>query len=177
MTIQGANIMKRTKHLACAIALTFLAGLSWSAQAQNRLTTIKGIEATPGVETPERGVINGTSFLGKTSGLYPGSFFMSLNYTTQSFGFSQTQNIITIGTWSLPVYRANQYLGAVYGRVVDGTMDWNSDKTIATVNITMSVDGGTQTFEKSNGKANFVGTLDRTTRGKPTLNGSLMFAF
>src|ERR1044072_3568434 len=172
--------MKRTKHLAFAIALTFLAGLFWSAQAQNRLNTLKGIEVAPGVEDAEKGVINGASFLGKTSGLYPGSFFMSLNYTTESFGTLQTvqtRNIITIGTWSLPVYRSSQYLGALYGRVVDGTMVWNSANTVATVNIILSLDGGTQKFEKASRQAEFVGTLDRTTRGKPTLNGSLMLAF
>ncbi|MGB7924068.1 MAG: hypothetical protein WCF57_12550 [Pyrinomonadaceae bacterium] len=172
--------MKRTKHLACAIALTFLAGLLGSVQAQNRLTTLKGIEVAAGTEDGERGIINGASVLGKTTGVWPGSFFLSLNYEQTSFSSFPsvpTENAIKSGTWSLPIYRADKYLGAMFGRVIEGTMQWNSDKTIAKVTITLSVDGGTQTYAKANGKGYFVGTLDRTTRGRPTMNGTLEFVF
>ena len=167
--------MKQTKHLAFAIALTFIAGLFWSTQAQvtAKATKLQSIEISTGTESPERGVVNGISFLGKTTGSYPGSFFMSMDYS----GKSQATNIITIGSWSLPVYRANQYQGAIYGRVVDGTMEWNADKTIATVKIALSIEGGTQTFSRSIGQGSFVGTLNRTTRGKPTLNGTLTLEF
>jgi hypothetical protein len=41
----------------------------------------------------------------------------------------------------------------------------------------LSIDGGTQTYGKANGKGYFVGTLDRTTRGKPTMNGTLDLLF
>ena len=167
--------MKQTKRLGFAIALTFIAGLFWSTQAQvvTKATKVQSIEISTGTESPDRGVVHGTSFLGKTTGTFPGSFFISMDYS----GKSMTTNIITIGSWSLPVYRANQYQGAIYGRVVDGTMEWNADKTIATVNIALSVEGGTQTFSRSIGKGSFVGTLNRTPRGKPTLNGSLIFEF
>ena len=175
--------MKRTKLLGFAITLTFCAGLFWSAQAQSptRATKLLAIETSPGVEDKERGVINGISFLGKTTGTYPGSFFMSMNYTTTSrfasFPPISSVNTIKDGTWSLPVYRSGQYQGAIYGRVVDGTMEWNEDNTIAKVNIIFSVNAGTQTFVNASGKGNFVGTLDRSTRGKPTLNGALFYEF
>ena len=176
--------MKRTKQLAFAIALVFVAGSFWSAQAQvisnSRGTKLQGIEVSPGIEDAERGVVNGASYLGKTSGTFAGSFFMSLSYdktSSASLPPIPDVNKIRIGTWSLPVYRSNQYLGAIYGRVVEGAMQWNDDRSIATVNITLSVDGGTQTFADANGKGTFVGKLNRATKGKPTMNGMLTIEF
>ena len=183
--MKGANIMKRTKHLAFAIVLTFLAGLIWSAQAQvmppSKTTTLQGIEISPGIEEKEG--IYGISYLGRTSGRLPGSFFMSLNYTRSSgaFGISPPQPIslldtITGGTWSLPVYVYNRYVGAIYGHVDSGTMEWNDfSKSGAAVDIVLIVDGGTKAFAGTSGKGRFSGTLNRITKDKPEMNGTLEF--
>ena len=176
--------MKRTKQLVFAIALTFLAGLFWSAQAQvippSKAITIQGIEISSGIAESDKDEVYGCSWLGKTSGSFPGSFFMSMNYTQSSNALSGPQpyllDIVTSGTWSLPVYANNRYLGAIYGHVVSGTMEWQDlSKSFAAVNMTLFIDGGTKNFAGISGKGIFSGTLNRATKGMPELKGTLAF--
>jgi hypothetical protein len=168
--------MKRTTHIALAIALTFLAGLFCGAQAQTKPTTLQGIEVSSGLEGGERGVTYGVSFLGKTTGVLPGSFFMSLNHTSFLSPDSPI-NTINGGTWSLAVYQYNRYLGAIYGRVAEGSMNWKAPDTVAAVNITLMVDGGTRIFTGVSGKGTFTGTLNRMVDDKPAMNGTLNLQF
>jgi hypothetical protein len=168
--------MKRTTYIAFAIALTFLAGLIGSAQAQTKITTLQGIEVSSGLESGERGVTYGVSFLGKTTGVLPGSFFMSLNHTSFLSPDSPI-NTINGGTWSLAVYQYNRYLGAIYGRVAEGSMNWKAPDTVAAVNITLIVDGGTRIFTGMSGKGTFSGTLNRMMADKPAMNGTLNLQF
>ena len=178
--------MKRTKHLAFAIALTFIAGLIWSAQAQVplriRTATVQGIEISPGIEGTEG--LYGTSYVGRTTGQWPGSFFVSLNYARSGapIGISPPEYIslfdnIAGGTWSMPIYNT-LYRGAIYGQVYSGTIEWNDfSKSTATVNLELIIDGGTKNFAGVSGKGTFSGTLNRITNGKPELNGTLRFEY
>lgn len=181
--------MNTTKRLVFAVALTLLAGLFWSAQAQvmppSKAISVQGIETTIGTAENDKGDMYGCTWLGKTSGYMPGSFFMSMNYTRSSgafIGISPPQPIslsdtITGGTWSLPVYVYNRYVGALYGHVDSGTMEWKDTGGVAAVDMMLVIDGGTKAFTGVSGKGTFSGTLNRITKDKPTISGQLLFGY
>jgi hypothetical protein len=163
------------------------------------ITTVSAIEVTDGTigynsRTREETVF-GYSFLGRTSGAFPGSFTLSMNCTpplTPPVGPVGSSDITAVGpmvpapiqvsggTWTLPVYLMHRlsdgYAGSLYGTIVDGTMNWDSAGTNCTVYLVLNINGGTLAWEGSGGYATFSGTLsvDETTR-KTTLNGTLVF--
>ena len=177
--------MNTAKRLAFAVALTLLTGLFWSTQAQSLSTKLQTIEVSPGIEGTDKGMMYGATYLGKTTGVLPGSFFLSMNYDMTSVltaRLSLAQQVpsiqnITGGTWSLPVYRGSLYLGAIYGHIQEGTMQGTpGGLRPSTVNMILVVDGGTQTYDGTSGSGTFSGTLNHVTKdGIPTMSGTLSF--
>lgn len=198
--------MKTSKLFRMAAVLVLLAGLSASAMAQSKTrssfrlppepvgsaTTVIAIEATDGTlgydsQTKEE-VMFGYSFLGQTTGAFPGSFTISMNCTPPpnvsgdsiTIGIVPPPSEIKGGSWTLPVYmtslKTTGYAGSLYGSIATGTMNWDKTGTTAIVYAALNVSGGTQSWEGTKGYATFTGTLfvDEKTQ-KTMLNGTLVF--
>lgn len=201
--------MKTRKLLRMAAALLLLAGLTAGAMAQSKtpsrtlrlppepivpVVTVNAIEVTdgtPGFDQTKQEIIFGYSFLGQTTGAFPGSFTLSMNCTappqkTVDAGITGAVPLlpptvgITGGTWTLPVYatalRGTGHAGSLYGSIAKGTMNWDKAGTAATLYVVLNVDGGTQSWDGVGGFATFTGTLfvDEKTQ-KTMLNGTLVF--
>lgn len=195
--------MKTGKLFLLAAAFVLLAGLSAAALAQGKMESaaflppepvvavskVNAIKVTDGTlgydgETKEETAF-GFSFLGRTTGAFPGSFTLSMNCTppprppVDKGGIAGATGI-TGGLWTLPVYvtgiRSTGYAGSLFGTVAKGTMYWDKTGTIAEVYIALNVDGGTQSWEGVRGYATFSGTLfvDEKTQ-KTMLSGDLVF--
>ena len=204
--------MKTGKLFLLAAAFVLLAGLSASALAQSKMASpaflppepvvtvskVNAIEVTDGTlgydgETKEETAF-GFSFLGRTTGAFPGSFTLSMNCAppprppVDKGGIAGAFIVpilppvtgITGGLWTLPVYvtgiRSTGYAGSLYGTIAKGTMYWDKTGTIAKAIIALNVDGGTQSWEGVRGYATFSGTLfvDEKTQ-KTMLSGDLVF--
>jgi hypothetical protein len=188
--------MKTRKHFLMAATLVLLAGLS-GVMAQGKLdataqgiglpimpsVSVNAIEVSDGIvgldsRTKEETAF-GYSFLGRTTGSFPGSFTLSMNCTPATpIAGEPTQ--MTGGSWTLPVYTSEAkggYAGSLYGTVVKGTMNWDKTATNATVYFVLNVDGGTQSWGGVSGYAIFSGTLlvDEKT-AETTLTGDLVFS-
>jgi hypothetical protein len=201
--------MKTTRLSVFAAAFVLAAGLSTPAFAQGKMedpsfrlppepveTVVKvsAIEVTDGTkgfdaQTKEETAF-GYSFLGRTTGSFPGSFMLSMNCTPPAdraidgLGILPTvkpPTAITGGSWTLPVYmstlRSTGYAGSFYGTVSKGEMVWDEAGTSATVYIVLNVDGGTEAWDGASGYATFTGNLfvDEKTQ-KTILTGGLAFS-
>jgi len=189
--------MKTSKHILLTLVFVLLSGLGAGVMAQNRVseafrlppepippvTKVSAIEVADGVvgyhgETREETVF-GYSFLGRTTGDFPGSFSLSMN-CAPAIAMGEGKGEMTGGSWTLPVYptalRGSAYLGALYGTVAKGTITWDGKGTSATIYLVLNVDGGTQTYEGVSGYATFAGTLlvDEKT-DTTTLTGDMVF--
>jgi hypothetical protein len=187
--------MKISKHILFATAFVLVAGLG-TAMAQTlgairlppdpivQVTHLNAIEITDGIagvdDATKTETLFGHSFMGRTTGAFPGSFSLSMNSTpvipVPGFGIE-----LTGGAWSLPVYTTSLkgvpgYAGALYGAVNKGSMEWDKTGTTANVFLELGVNGGTQTWNGYLGYATFSGTLffDEKTR-KTTITGDLVF--
>jgi hypothetical protein len=186
--------MKTNKQILLAAALVLLASFG-SAMAQGRMTQkgmtppepigsvvqVNAIEVSDGTfgwNQAKDETMFGYSFLGRTTGAYPGSFTLSMN-CTPAIPVPGKAGDISGGTWMLPVYMTEirtGYAGSLYGTIAKGTMTWDAKGTSATIYIVLNVDGGTQVYDGTTGFATFTGTLlvDEKTE-KTTLTGTLMF--
>lgn len=193
--------MKTSKYFLLAAAFVLLAGLSLGAMAQGRMDSTRSIVRLPPEPPIENSVsvnaievadgtigtdsqtgsetVFGYSFLGRTTGDFPGSFSLSMN-CTPALPVPGETNDLTGGSWTLPVYMptmtGSEYAGSLYGTLSKGTMNWDKTATSATVYFVLNVDGGTQTWDGVTGYATFAGTIsvDEKTQ-KTTLNGKLIF--
>jgi hypothetical protein len=200
--------MKTRKNFLLAAAFVLLVG-SGGIMAQSTrdsafrippelvppVTTIDAIEVTDGTvgydAQGKQEIQFGYSFLGRTTGAFPGSFTMFMNCTTRhqllgdpgevtgdALGASTSE--LTGGAWTLPVYvaalKGGGYAGSLYGTIAKGTMNYDKLGTSANVYIVLNVDGGTQSWEGITGFATFTGTLfvDEKTQ-KTMLSGDLVF--
>ena len=192
--------MKTSKHLLLVAAFVLLASLG-SAMAQGKMNQtgtailppepilpivhVNAIEVTDGTigydgQTKSETMF-GYSFLGRTSGSFPGSFTLSMNCTPAIPKPGESSGL-TGGAWTLPVYMTTSlrsgasYAGSFYGTIADGKMHWDKTGTNAEVYFVLNVDGGTQTWDGASGYAIFTGILfhDEKTQ-KTTLSGDLVF--
>lgn len=193
--------MRMSKLFLFAAAFVLLAGLSLGIMAQKtmdptdsafrfpppepitpsvRVTAIEITDGTIGSDNQTKNeTIFGYSFLGQTTGSFPGSFTLSMNCTPAVPVPGDTSEL-TGGAWTLPVYwteiRGGGYAGSLYGTVVKGTMSWDKTGTNANVYFVLKVDGGTQSWDGTGGFATFVGTIfvDEKTQ-KTMLSGDIVF--
>jgi hypothetical protein len=199
--------MKTSKHFLLAVAFVLIAASS-GVMAQSRKTSaaiptppepilsstkVNAIEITDGTvgynsQTKEETTF-GYSFLGRTTGAFPGSFTLSMNCTpppAEGYGSAGTTAIVppptvmTGGSWTLPVYTtsmkgSSSYAGSLYGTIAKGEMNYDK-RGNATVYFVLNVDGGTQSWDGVRGYATFAGTLliDEKTQ-KKTLTGDMVF--
>jgi hypothetical protein len=196
--------MKARKLFMFAVAFTLLAILSVGAMAQGTtrqkamfslppepiLPTVKvnAIEVTDGTlgmdYQDNTETMFGYTFLGRTTGSFPGSLTLSMN-CTPAYAVAGSSTELKGGSWTLPVYmtseRGTVYAGSLYGTISKGSMNWEKAETSlnasgAVVDFLLNVDGGTQTWEGVTGYATFTGILffDEKTQ-KTTLSGDLVF--
>lgn len=190
--------MKTSKHILLALAFVLLASFG-TAMAQRKMdqkgtalqlppepigsvVKVNAIEVTDGTlgydsQTKEETAF-GYSFLGRTSGAFPGSFTLSMNCAPATAIPGKT-SAMTGGSWTLPIYMTEVrggYAGSLYGTIEKGTMAWDAKGTSATVYIVLNIGGGTQSWEGAGGFATFAGTLfvDEKTE-ETTLSGDLIF--
>ena len=191
--------MNTSKHLLLVAAFVLLASLG-SAMAQGKMDRrgaaimppepiqptvhVNAIEVTDGnigYDIEKRETMFGYSFLGRTSGSFPGSFTLSMN-CTPAIPVPGESSELTGGAWTLPVYMTTSlrggasYAGSFYGTIANGKMHWDKTGTNAEVYFVLNVDGGTQTWNGVSGYATFEGTLfvDEKTQ-KTMLSGDLVF--
>lgn len=187
--------MKTSKHILLTVVFVLLSGFGAGVMAQGKargafrlppepivpVTTVNAIEVTDGTvgydQTKEETAF-GYSFLGRTTGAFPGSFTLSMNCTPATpvaGGSSQLKG----GTWTLPVYMTEfrgGYAGSLFGTIAKGVMNWDKTGTNANVYIVLNVDGGTQAWDGVKGYATFAGTLFVDEKSQKTvLTGDLVF--
>lgn len=193
--------MKTNKYFLLAAAFVLLAGLGAGAMGQGKVdpkgsalqlapepilsvVRVNAIKITDGVlgydSQTKKETAFGYSFLGRTTGAFPGSFTLSLNCTPATPIPGDTTEL-TGGAWTLPVYMTNikggtGYAGSLYGTIAGGKMNWDKTATNADLYFVLNVDGGTQSWDGVQGYATFVGTLfvDEKTQ-KTMLSGELVF--
>lgn len=160
------------RRLTSAVALTLLAGLLWSAQAQTSLSfTVAGNEVSQGIIIDDTRF--GAAFIGLANGTLPGYsgfFAASINYTPAAPGAGVVNHIVG-GHWALTVSRYGFHRGTVYGTFDPAGINevrWNSPEVSplalrADVLATLSITGGTQPrFEETSGSGSFTGVLDHS---------------
>lgn len=187
--------MKTSKNILLIAVFVLLSGLGAGTMAQRKAgaavqlppepiesaTTVNAIEVTDGIigfSQAKDETMFGYSFLGRTTGAFPGSFTMSMN-CTPAVQVPSGKSELTGGSWTLPVYMPavkGNYAGSLYGTIAKGTMIWDKTGTNATMYIVLNVDGGTQAWNGYGGYATFTGTLsvDEKTQ-ETTLTGNLVF--
>ena len=131
-------------------------------------------EVSPGTMVRPNKVF-GWTFSGQTKGDSSGPIFMSVNYDEDITGISpvdsvtpMTLNLVSGGSWSEQIYVDGSFAGSISGSIVSGTVSWNTDRTVATVELQLICDNGTGTFAGASGSGTFTGTLDRASAGAVT---------
>lgn len=129
----------------------------------------RGIETSAGTISGDTRL--GATFIGEMAGDLPGVLISSVNYTPPSPGPGVTNNIVG-GEWSLC-----GAWGTLFGTFTNGTVQWNSDETLADVEASMSVLGGSvNSVPVSDGAGTFGGVLDHRPLAQglpPTIGGTL----
>jgi hypothetical protein len=188
--------MKTSKHILLIAVFVLLSGLGAGVMAQGKasaalrlppepivpVTTVNAIEVTDGTvgfsQTKDETMF-GYSFLGRTTGAFPGSFTLSMN-CVPAVPMPSEKSELTGGSWTLPVYtmaiKDPGYAGSLYGNIDKGTMIWDKTAAKATMYMVLNVSGGTQAWEGVSGYATFTGTLfvDEQTQ-KTMVTGKLVF--
>lgn len=206
--------MKTSKHILLTVVFVLLSGFGAGVMAQGKargafrlppepivpVTTVNAIEVTDGTmgwDGLKQETAFGYSFLGRTTGSFPGSFTLSMNCTppptkgdregVNGFDIPPISIVpppigITGGSWTLPVYmtaiRGSGYAGSLYGTIAKGEMNYDKTGTKANVYVVLNVDGGTQAWDGVKGYATFAGTLFVDEKSQKTvLTGDLVFNF
>jgi hypothetical protein len=187
--------MNTRKYFLLTIAFVLLAGLG-SAMAQKgaafrlpppepvqtvvHLNAIEIADGTVGYDQAKMETAFGYSFLGRTTGAFPGSLTLSMN-CVPAIPVPGDSSEMTGGVWTLPVYTTTikggtSYAGSLYGTIANGKMAWGKTEDSAEVYFVLNIVGGTQTWNAARGYATFAGTLfvDEKTR-RTTLTGDMVF--
>lgn len=180
--------MKTMKLMSFAVAVLLAFLLSSTVQAQKDVgafVTFQGIEISTGHENPSEAY--GWMCYAKTTGALPGNFTLSMDF----LGIKEpgTSSDVTGGAWTLPVYttskiyseipiRIDPYQGVLFGSVDGGSVTWDKTGATATVELKMSIKGGTQTMANTAGTVILYGTViyDEKT-GLGTFDGTMYFDF
>lgn len=176
--------MKKT-FMAIIIGVLMTMLCSTAVQAQTgAMVSFKGLEVSTGHEEP--GEAYGWMCYAKTTGVFPGNFTMSLNY--DGVKGPDITSEVTGGSWTLPVYGSSKfatvrpipidsYRGVVFGNVDGGDITWDKTGTTATVQLKLSIRGGTQSFSELRGTAILYGTIAYGEKGAGPFEGTIYFEF
>src|SRR5215210_5140404 len=169
---KGGRAVLKKKRIVVAFAAIVLALLlasllaSEAALAATKSFTdrVQGVEVSAGQIVGETRV--GVAFVGYADGRFPGAMYASLNYTPSSPG-PGVVNTIVGGRWVLTGPK-----GVLFGTFEPGgTVSWNPDGTVATVDAEMAISGGSVKGEPvTGGSGSFEGTLSHLTF-PPTVEG------
>jgi hypothetical protein len=189
--------MRKSKYFWLAMVCLLLAGLADNAQAQRAaalypqgqvgpsgMVTVNALQISEGELAfhyrMQSDTMFGLSFLGQTSGDFPGTLTLSLNATTGSVGTGngKSSNLITGGSWTLPVYRTDVrggFVGSIYGTISQGEIVPTANPDKREVSMTLNIQGGTLAYQGAAGTATFTGTLTVDPRGNGgELEGTLV---
>lgn len=176
------GLMMTAGMIALLVAFT---ASSAAAQNDNTGTLIpadnySGVESAAAVCEPMASVCYGNTFvLANISESETRHLTVSLNYpnvlpngTNGSFAVN--------GTWSLVVVREGKYIGTLYGKVTDGTIDYpaieyESDKKLTLLKLQMT--GGLGGFEKSRRAKTFALLNLATSFNTRQTSGTLILDF
>jgi hypothetical protein len=112
------------------------------------------------------------TFVGVASGQLPGTFTASASYAPPTITGGET-NTVAGGTWTLNVRGRGSLTGVIEP---GGTITWNADATLGTVDVELTILGGTGAFVGATGSGTFDGVLSHITF-PPTLRGILTLTF
>ena len=150
------------------LAIGLMAG---AATAQNKdgdgfapVGFYSGIETAQGTFDPISQIRYGNSFVLNSYGEWETHHLtVSLNYSTNQF--IPNNYIVTGGSWSLVVFRDNQYAGTLYGEVQTGSVNLitntNGEEVSKQVQVNLRSTGGLGTFQRK-GNEN-ISSVYRTT--------------
>lgn len=163
--------MKRLLALALVLGLLSPLALASTAVAATTYTdSVRGVEIFQGVVI--RGVRYGVTFVGRATGALPGVVSTSINYSPPNPGMNVTNTVVS-GKWALAVIENGVFRGNLFGAVVPGgTAVWDGTGATATVNLTLTITGGTREFAGASGGGSFGGFLSHLTF-PPTFGGTL----
>jgi hypothetical protein len=175
----------KTKICAFTVAFLLTLALSGAVQAQKgAVVSFNGIEIATGHEEP--GEAYGWMCYARTTGTFPGNLTMTMDYLgTKGPGMSSD---VTGGSWTLPVYATSKfsalrpilidpYQGVLFGSVDGGSVTWNKDGSEATLELKLTVRGGTQAMKDLKGEAILYGTVTYYEKGGGPFVGTIYFTF
>ncbi|HWN12123.1 MAG TPA: hypothetical protein VNO50_23035 [Pyrinomonadaceae bacterium] len=189
--------MKTSKYVLLTLVFVLLSGLGAGVMAQRKgsaalrlppepigsVARVNAIEVTDGLagfDSEKQETQFGYSFLGRTTGAFPGSFTLSMN-CSPAIAVPGETTFLKGGSWTLPVYITEVkggYAGSLYGTIAEGKMIWDKTGPSANVYIVLTIDGGTQSWSGVTGYATFTGTLTAGEKGqKTTLTGDMVFTY
>ncbi|HXD34468.1 MAG TPA: hypothetical protein VN643_25335 [Pyrinomonadaceae bacterium] len=179
----------RFRSLALAALILLLGGMSVNSQAQQKIALDSPNRVNSWAEqyqsevfaneisagTVERNnVVYGSTFSGNTKGDLSGHLFVSVNYANDinavgldkvsTFGADPLVNV-SGGSWSKMIYVDGNYAGSLSGSIGSGSVTWNADHTMATVELQLVCENGTESFAGITGFGTFSGTIDRVSGG------------
>jgi hypothetical protein len=151
-----------------SLLVSLLAGGAALAATKSFTDRVQGVEVSAGQVDKETNTREGVTFVGHAAGQFPGVMYASLDYTPSSPG-PGVVNTIVGGTWYL---KGPQ--GVVYGTFTGGTVTWDANGSVALVEATMAISGGSGKGKQlTGGTGTFVGTLSHLTF-PPTVEGTLI---
>lgn len=180
--------MKTMKLMSFAMAVLFALLLSNPVQAQkSAVVTFEGIEVSSANKNPSDAY--GWMSYAKTTGNFQGNFTLSTDYL--GIKTPGTSTDVTGGTWTLPVYGTSKvsvsikqpipydpYQGVLFGSVDAGSVTWDKTGATATVELEMSIRGGTLVMANYAGTAILYGTITYDEKGgSGTFEGTIYFEF
>ncbi|MGH9875793.1 MAG: hypothetical protein ACRD9S_25350, partial [Pyrinomonadaceae bacterium] len=194
------KIFKKNKFAALITLAILVGGMFSGAVAQKRMspapvdppspTVQNGIykvsvdadELSPGVTDLSGQLTYGWTWSGKTEGDLSGFIFLSLNCAggisaadQAGYAVGGTSKVMG-GSWSKLIFIKDKYVGSISGTIVGGELVWSEKARIATVNLELTADEGTDLFAGNVGTGTLEGIMDQTTR-VPSLTGTLLLNY
>jgi len=130
------------------------------------------------------GATYGWTCYGTTEGDLSGFMFVSMDYASpQPPSGSEIGEVVggtskvIGGSWSKLIFIKGQYVGSVYGRIVDGELVWNIGKgDLTAISLQLTADEGTGSYAGSTGSGTFEGILDQSSK-VPSVSGTLILNY
>ncbi len=179
------GVIMKTKFMARTVALLMTLVLAGAVQAQKAaVVSFNGIEIATGHEEP--GEAYGWMCYARTTGTFPGNLTLTMDY--QGIKAPSTSSDVTGGSWTLPVYTSSKfsairpilmdpYQGVLFGSIDGGSVAWSKDGLVATIELKLTIRGGTQAMTDLHGDAILYGTVTYGEKGGGPFVGTIYFTF
>ena len=140
------------------LAIGLMAGTAAAQKGSDDIAavgTFKGIQSSPGNCVTINEMCYGNTFVLKSHGEWESYHLtVSLNYSTSKF--LPNNWVVSGGTWSMVVFRYDQYAGTLYGEVQSGNMslvtNGNGDPVARRMQANLTSQGGFGIFEGRAGR-------------------------